>query len=274
MKLYDAHNHLHDPRLDSCRDDALGEMQRIGVVAAVVNGTHESDWDGVARLTAATPWLRPSFGLHPWFVAERTAGWFDELRRRLDRHPNAVIGEIGLDRWIEGHDLDLQRDIFTKQLAIAAERNLPAAIHCLKAWGALSEIIRTQPLPSRGILLHSYGGPEEMIGDFVKYGGYFSFSPYFLHARKERQRQVFASIPVERLLVETDAPDMAPPPERNARPISEPKNNSPINHPANLDVSYAGLAEVRQTTVSALAPQVEENYRRLFGASPFGPAGL
>jgi TatD DNase family protein len=265
MKLYDAHNHLHDPRLDPCREDALREMERIGIVAAVVNGTRKNDWDAVARLAAARPWLRPSFGLHPWFVAQCSAGWLDDFQRRLDAHPNALIGEIGLDRWIEGYDLDLQSDVFTKQLAIAAERNLPAAIHCLQAWGALWEIIRTHPVPARGFLLHSYGGPEQMLAGFAERGAYFSFSPYFLLDRKERQRTTFAHLPNERLLVETDAPDMTPPPERNARPLSDPEDGSPINHPANLDLAYAGLAEIRGISVSALGAQIEENYRRLFG---------
>ncbi len=266
MRFYDAHNHLHDPRLDAVRVEAIAEVRRLGLQQAVVNGTREADWPAVAKLAAEHAWLRPSFGLHPWFVAERGPQWQKTLEKLLDDHPRAVIGEIGLDRWIEGYDLEMQSEVFRSQLAIAAQRNLPAAIHCLKAWGALWEIVCSVPVPERGFLLHSYGGPAEMVEGFVKRGAYFSFSPYFLHTRKDRQREVFREIPIERLLVETDAPDMAPPPERNPHALTEAESGKPINHPANLEVSYAGLAEIRSMEIGALARQVEENYLRLFGS--------
>jgi TatD DNase family protein len=265
MKLYDAHNHLQDRRLDPYRDEALTKMEQIGVVAAVVNGTEETDWEAVALLAAAHPWVRPSFGLHPWYVATRSNQWHEELVRRLDADPGAVIGEIGLDRWIEGHDLALQTEVFTRQLALAAERNLPASIHCLKAWGALWDVLRGHPVPHRGFLLHSYGGPAEMVEGFVRIGAYFSFSPYFLRQRRERQREVFRHIPIERLLIETDAPDMAPPDERNLHPLRDPVSGEVLNHPANLDVAYHGVAELRGIPLENLVENTEVNFLRLFG---------
>ena len=139
----------------------------------------------------------------------------------MESHPNAGVGEIGLDRWIEGHDPKVQSEVFLPQLALAAELNRPATIHCLRAWGALDELLRTHPLPKRGFLLHAYGGPQEMVAGFAKLGGYFSFNAYFLHERKARQREVFRHIPADRLLVETDAPDMRPPDELTAFPLRD-----------------------------------------------------
>jgi TatD DNase family protein len=237
----------------------------MGIRAAVVNGTSEEDWPAVAALAAAYSWVRPSFGLHPWRVAERSEEWQERLLRQLDAHPRAVIGEIGLDRWIEGHDLALQTDIFRSQLEIAAERNLPVAVHCLKAWGALWDAVRAGPLPACGFLLHSYGGPAEMVEGFARHGAYFSFSGYFLAERKEAQREVFREIPPDRLLVETDAPDMAPPAWRNLHPLGEDADGKAINHPANLEVAYAGLAEIRGLEVEVLGEQIEGNFSRLFG---------
>jgi TatD DNase family protein len=261
--LFDAHNHLHDARLLPWRAEFLAELPSLGVRGAVVNGTREDDWESVASLAAATPWVMPSFGLHPWYVNERTSAWRENFLRFLDAHPGAGIGEIGLDRWIEGHDPLAQADCFRWQLAVATERNLPATIHCIRARGALWDIIREGATPARGFLLHAYGGPAEMVAGFLSHGAHFSFSPYFLHERKSAQREIFKRLPLDRLLVETDAPDLAPPPERNPRPLSG-ADGTPLNHPGNLLVAYGALAEIRGITREELAPLVAENFTRFF----------
>jgi TatD DNase family protein len=105
-----------------------------------------------------------------------------------------------------------------------------------------------------------------MVAGFVERGAYFSFSPYFLHGRKAAQREVFAAIPVDRLLVETDAPDLRPPDEWNPRPLIDVEGN-PVNHPANIDVAYQGLARIRGMEVEKLAPAIAQNFARIFGQS-------
>lgn len=262
--LLDAHNHLHDARLLRWRTGFLAELPAAGVHGAVVNGTREDDWDEVAALAGATPWVIPSFGLHPWHVNGRSPSWREKLLRLLDAHPAAGVGEIGLDRWIEGHDPAAQAECFAWQLGIAAERNLPATIHCLRAWGALWEIIRNHPVPARGFLLHAYGGPAEMVRGFLDRGARFSFSPYFLHERKAAQREIFRRLPADHILVETDSPDLAPPPERNPRPLVS-DDGRPLNHPLNLLVAYEGLAEIRGISREELASQVARNFPPLFG---------
>ena len=262
MKLIDAHNHLHDARLAPHLPQIL---RALDLKCAVVNGTREDDWPGVASLAAQHAWVLPSFGLHPWYVAGRSARWFDEFLAHLDAHPRAGVGEIGLDCWIEGHDLADQSAVFTAQLTLAAERNLPVTIHCIQAWGALWEIIRSHPLPARGFLIHAFGGSLEMMRNFAQRGAYFSFSPYFLHERKAAQRAVFAAIHEDRLLVETDAPDLRPPDERNVHPLTD-TTGAPINHPANIATAYAGLAEIRGVKIEVLAEIVAANFARLFSA--------
>ena len=257
MSLFDAHNHLHDSRLDDIREAAIARLSGEGIRGAMVNGTSEADWPAVAALAARVPWVIPSFGLHPWHVPRRSSVWKETLTSALDAHPGAGVGEIGLDRWIEGHDLPDQIDCFTWQLELAARRNLPVSIHCIQAWGALWDSLKRTPLPVRGYLIHAYGGPSEMLPGFVKRGAYFSFSPYFLHERKSAQREAFAAMPLERLLVETDAPDLAPPVERNPIPLA-----GNINHPANLMTCYEALAALRGLTVEALVAQVAENFVR------------
>ena len=261
--LYDAHNHLQDVRLDPWRGEVMAVLEGCNLAGAVVNGTREEDWQAVADLARQHAWVKPSFGLHPWHVKERGEGWKESLVGWLREFPHAAVGEIGLDRWIENPNVEVQVACFRMQLDLAREMERPATIHCLRAWGLLEEELRSRPLPGRGFLLHSYGGPAEMIPSFVKQGAYFSLSPYFGHPRKAAQLAIFQHLPLDRLLAETDAPDMWPPEELNLNPLGAAKQ--PLNHPANLGVSYELLAQVRDMPVSELVGQIGENFCRLFG---------
>lgn len=261
--LYDAHNHLQDERLDPWRADILAGMPKTGLGEMIVNGSGEDDWSAVAELARQHSWIRPAFGLHPWYVKERTAQWDTTLRQLLASHPRAVVGEIGLDRWIENPEIEAQLECFRTQLGLAVELDRPAIIHCLRAFGLLEETLRSTPLPRRGFLLHSYGGPAEMIPSFVKLGAYFSISPYFGHPRKAAQLETFARVPLDRLLTETDAPDMWPPDELNPHPLHAADGKA-LNHPANLCVSYELLARVRGMSVDELQGIISTNYNALF----------
>jgi TatD DNase family protein len=262
MKYYDAHNHLQDPWLSPNLPLVLPALERIGIAGAVVNGTAEADWEAVAQLAREHPWVIPSYGLHPWHIAGRTANWEQLLRAKLDE--GGVIGEIGLDRWKEGGDFADQELVFRAQLQIAAERNLPVTIHCLRAWGALWDIIRAGPVPARGFLLHAYGGPVEMIEAFAARGAYFSFNGYFLAGQRHKKRDTFREVPLDRLLVETDAPAMPLPPELTRYPLPDTAEGDPVNHPANIEVAYEGLAKFLGMDIEELARVAEANFWRLF----------
>lgn len=261
--LYDAHNHFQDDRLDPWREQIIATMPQTGLAEMIVNGSCEEDWPQVAELAQAHAWIRPAFGLHPWYVKERTSGWLDTLRGHLKEWPQAVVGEIGLDRWIENPDIEAQLDCFRAQMALAVELDRPATIHCLRAFGLLEETLRAIPLPRRGFLLHSYGGPAEMVPSFLKLGAYFSISPYFAHPRKAAQLQTFAKISLDRLLTETDAPDMWPPDHLNTHLLTT-ADGSNLNHPANLTVSYDLLAKAHGIGLAELQVAVAANYRALF----------
>ena len=264
MRLYDAHNHLQDPRLGSDVASLVATAAQEGVVRMVVNGSCEEDWPDVLALARKHAEIIPSFGYHPWYVKERTPGWRDALTRALDEVPSA-IGEIGLDRWIKDHDLPAQEEVFVWQLRLAAERELPVSIHCLQAWGRMLELLQASPRPACGFLLHSYGGPPEIIPPLAKLGAYFSLPGYFAHERKERQRETFRHVPPARLLIETDAPDQLLPEERSRYPLTDPASGKPVNHPANLRAVYDFAAELFGEPVEQLAVRVEQNFRQLFG---------
>lgn len=276
--LIDAHNHLQDDWLAPHLDAIAAECARLGIGTMVVNGTCEDDWPRVSELAQRFPFVRASYGVHPWDVARRSPQWREALRARLVAEPRAAVGEIGIDRWVleefeKGTTplslppaaFDEQVDVFTVQLALAIELDRPATIHCLRAWGALDEILRRVPLPRRGFLLHAYGGPVEMVRGFAELGAYFSFNGSFLAENKTRQRAAFRAVPADRLLVETDAPAMAPVSPWLTHPLPDSPEGKKVNHPANLAASQDGLAQLRGVNRDRLAAQVAENFARWFG---------
>jgi TatD DNase family protein len=266
LPLHDAHNHLHDARLAPHAPSIFATLAALPLTTSVVDGTCPDDWPAVEALAAAHPWVYPSYGLHPWHVNTRPADWRERLLDHLDRAGARVgVGEIGLDKWVSGHDLPAQIEAFVWQLRVAVARDLPVSIHCLQAWGTLAEILEREPVPTRGFLLHAYGGPRELVHRFVERGAYFSFSGYFLKPEKQARREVFREIPLERLLVETDAPDMAPPADAAPWHLPEPQDGRPINHPANIAWLHERLADLRGLPVAELASKVDAAFHRLFG---------
>jgi len=240
--LYDAHNHLADARFGEAQAALLMTCLSAGVTRMVVNGTCESDWPQVLALAQKFPAVLIHF---------------------LDAVPSA-IGEIGLDRWKPALPYEGQEDVFVAHLRLAAERNLPVSIHCLQAWGRLLELLQAGPLPRRGFLLHSYGGPAELVPPLAKLGAYFSFPGYYAQESKARQRDTFRQIPLDRLLIETDAPDQRPPDALIRFPLTDTVTGQPLNHPANLGAIYDYAAELRGLPPATFAAQVEQNFLRLF----------
>lgn len=262
--LQDAHCHLHFADLDACRAGLAADMERQGIGAAVVNGTGAHDWDEVAAACTAHPAWLPAFGVHPWRAAEQLEGWEGRLCALLDAHPQASVGEIGLDQWID-LPLAVQEPVFRRQWEIARERNVPASVHCVRAWEPMRQFCRRHAAPGCGFLLHAYNGPAEMVPFFVECGARFSFSTYFLHPRKAPAHEAFRRMPLDRLLIETDAPDLAPPVGHILVPAGMRADGKPVNHPANLPRAMAALAEIRGMSADDLAPILAQNWTALFG---------
>lgn len=283
MRCFDAHNHLQDDRFGIAQEAIVLECVRAGVCGMVVNGACAGDWGDVEVLARRHPdVVIPSVGWHPWYLHEQGPGWEAEFERWLDRIPGVAVGEIGLDRWIldqppairaryvpalagsEPAPMERQLEVFRFQWKAAVRRGRPASVHCLQCWGTLHDVIASGPGSVPGFLLHSYGGPVEMVERFARLGAYFSFPGYFLHERKARQREVFRRVPIDRLLVETDAPDQLPPEGYRPHVIPGPSGGAILNHPANLPAIQAGLAAFLGHEPNAFADQLESNFRRLF----------
>lgn len=278
MNYYDAHNHFHFDALTPHRAQLADTLARLGLGAAVVNGTNADEWPVVAALARQFSWIIPSYGIHPWDCGDRDPAWLENLRAALEAAPRAHVGEIGLDRWIvDGArpddprlsgmrvaPLEEQRAVFSAQLALAAELNRVASIHCTQAFGLLLEVLRTTTRPARGFLLHHFGGSAEMVKTFADLGAYFSYNLVTEQTKRAVERASFQAVPAGRLLVETDAPACAPS-DPGLFSLGLASDGSVINHPVNIALAYDSLARLRGVSLAVLAAQVEENFRRLFG---------
>jgi TatD DNase family protein len=188
MKLFNAHTHL---------PAASGR----GADLALCNGTNPEDWEKVLELSADRPDIFPFFGLHPWFVEGAAAGWPVLLEEFLRRVPSG-IGEIGLDKAVNA-DLAKQEHAFRAQLRLAKKLGRPSAIHCAGAWGMLEAILKEELPPA--FLMHSYGGPPEMMAELAALGAYCSFGAAAADPRRAKMRKALLAAPRERLLLETEA---------------------------------------------------------------------
>ncbi len=259
----DAHNHLQDERLSATLEQSLAECERIGVRHAVVNGTHPRDWPRVAALAQRYPWILPSFGVHPWYIDDLPTEYLSVLGEYLDRAPS-VVGEIGIDYWKEGIDRVRQEQVFLEQLSLARTRNLPVTVHGLKAWSRLLDLLRAHGAPAKGFLLHSYSGPRDLVEAFADLGGYFSVAPAFLAPQRHAKLEVFRHIPVDRILLETDAPDQGPIREMDLY-RDDTAHSLNVNHPGNIQLMYSGMAELLRFSADKLAERMRDNFTRLFG---------
>ena len=278
IPLYDAHFHFQFDTLVPHHTAIDANLRALNFQDGVVNGTNEDEWPVIAGLAPKFPWLIPSYGVHPWDSGNRTPAWQAKLRACLVADGRAHVGEIGLDRWIvEGvrpgdpriaglriASMDEQAEVFAWQLALAAEFNRAASIHCTQAFGLLHDVLRAASLPARGFLLHGYGGPVEMVKTFADLGAYFSYNIEALQPRHAARLENFRAVPADRLLVETDAPAKAPAPDRNRFPLGSDAEGSVINHPGNIAAAYEALPELRGGPLDSLANVVEANFRRLF----------
>lgn len=259
MTLIDAHCHLQDPRFDSDLPMVIAEMKTAGIRHAVVNGTCEDDWAKVLALHQEnSDFISPALGLHPWRIQSRSGHWFDQLRGWLEKTPRSSIGECGLDLWVQEADLADQLSVLRSHFALSRELDKPLTLHCLKAWQPLLQALQQSP-PLPPFLLHSFSGPAQMIPALVRLGAHFSLSGYFLHPRKVRALSAFQHMPLDRIHVESDAPDMAPP-----LAYQGAYHREGYHHPADITSCIKVLAQMRQMPMEECVQAVSHNTARLF----------
>lgn len=230
----------------------------MGIRRVIVNGTAPDDWPIVAELAQRFPdFVRPAYGVHPLYVERACDGWLTDLRRRLEADSTASIGEIGLDRSDAAGPIEIQKRIFELQWRLAVEMERPCTIHCRRAWDLLRPCLEAQAPFRRGFVLHSYGGGEGQVKPLAAIGAYFSFSGTLTWPRNHRGPAALLAVPADRVLAETDSPDLSPwCPECDG--AAEP------NEPANLLRVVHRIAELRGGSVTEWSVRLTDNARRCF----------
>ncbi|RPJ61753.1 MAG: TatD family deoxyribonuclease [Acidobacteria bacterium] len=272
--LVDSHLHLQDPVFIPDFADVLTRAREAGVKLMICNSTSEKDWDRVRELAEQVPEILPCFGIHPWYLGDRGAGWQDRLSGLLEAVPSA-IGEAGLDRWYEDRDEKQQEEVFRDQLELARHHRRPIMVHCLKAWGWLERVLEEAGVLPAGFVLHAYGGPVELIRPLAEKGAFFSFAGNVLDDRKVRMRQSLRAVPSDRLLLETDSPDLPPPDSYRVAGNPPVDGRRYRNEPANLAAIFPAIAAVRGEDPAELAHVLRTNALRLLQSIPrFEPEQL
>ena len=269
--MFDAHTHLQDTRLDGRRESVLRAAAAAGVTGLCTCGTSPDDWDGVARLAAAAASpiaIHPAFGVHPWFCGSLPDDWLERLDVRLLAHPGAAVGEIGIDGLRRDADPLLQRRVFIEQLELAVHRHRPVVVHGARCWGTLADELKPYAARLPGIVLHAFAASEPLVKIFLDQGACFSFVGSICNPNARRVQAAAAAVPLDRLLIETDSPDLPP---LNGQTLDGPDGQR-LNQPANVTLVAAALAGIKGMDAVEIAAITAANARRVLGDYFHSPA--
>ncbi|MCH8830327.1 MAG: TatD family hydrolase [Planctomycetes bacterium] len=254
VPLIDTHAHLDEEAFDSDRDDVIRRAGEAGIETVVTIGTTAKSSTAAVELAKRNSSLRAAVGIQPNYVAEATDEDWTSIERLVADPVVVAVGETGLDRYWDYSPFDLQVEYFRRHIALARRHDLPFVVHCREAEADVVAELRQAAENGRlkGVM-HSYSGDEQTARQCLELGMHISFSGMLTYKKNEALRQVATGIPLNRLLVETDAPYLAPVPKRGKR-----------NEPALIVHTAHCLADLHQIPLQELAAQTTANATALF----------
>jgi TatD DNase family protein len=249
--LIDSHSHFDDESFDADRPQALQRAHAVGVTEQVIPAVKAAWWPRIRQLCLDYPELHPTYGLHPMYLEDHQPEDLERLRDWAAREKPVAIGECGLDFFIDNPQPEQQQVYFEGQLAVAREFDLPAIIHARRS---VEEVINTlRRFPGVHGVLHSYSGSEQQARRLIDLGFVMSFGGPLTYERANKLRKLIQVLPLEAILLETDAPDQ---PDSNHR--------GERNEPAYLPTVLETISRLRGEPVERIAEQTRTNTRRLF----------
>lgn len=251
MQLIDSHCHLDDDRLDGERDAIVAEARAHGVTRMILPATTANRWEKIKQICDAGEGLYPAYGLHPMFVEQHQASHLRELDEWLEREQAVAVGECGLDFYASRVDEKWQKQLFQEQLALAGNHRLPVIVHARKALDEVIGLLRRQA--RHGGVIHSFSGSEQQARQLHELGFKLGIAATVGFERARRLRAVVASIPLDALLLESDAPDQPGAAHRGE-----------LNRPAWIVEHLHTIAELRGMDVATLAAALTRNTEALF----------
>jgi TatD DNase family protein len=260
MTLIDTHAHLDEEAFRPDRADVIARARETGLEYVVTIGTNAASSREAAEIARANAMVHAAVGIQPNYVSEAAPGDWEVIEELATRPKVVAIGETGLDRYWDHAPFDLQVEYFDKHLALARRHQLPFVVHCREAEkevvAQLKSVAASGPLCG---VMHSFSGDIETALACVELGLYISFAGMVTFKKNDALRAVAAQVPLDRLLIETDSPYLAPVPFRGKR-----------NEPAYVRHTAECLATIRKMTPAEIADLTAENARRLF---PFSAQG-
>ena len=255
MTLIDSHTHLDDRRFGDDRDAVVQRALDAGVTRMLSIGTGEGppDLEAAIRVAETYPAVFASVGLHPEHAPKATQADYDRLTDALHHPKVLLVGEIGLDYYWKPYDAKLQADVFVQQMQIAAAARKPISIHTRDAWDDTIELLRGHWAPT-GLpcIMHCFTGNPEQARQALDLGFLLSFSGVVTYPKATDVHDSAKFTPIDRMLVETDAPYLAPVPFRGKR-----------NEPAYVAHTAKRVAELRGIDPEELGAATTRNFAAL-----------
>ena len=250
--LFDTHAHMDDRAFDADRETLLAALPEQGLALVMNPGCSLSSSRNADGLSRQYPYIYAAVGSHPDAADEVSEAVLEEYRKLCAANPKIkAIGEIGLDYHYEDIPRDLQKKAFRMQMALAAELNLPVIVHEREAHADALEIL--DEFPTVTGVFHCYSGSAEMAKELVRRGWYIGFTGVLTFKNAKKAVEVAKAVPLDRLVLETDCPYMAPEPFRGKR-----------NHPGYLYRMAEKLAEIKGIAPEEAAQATLENGKRLY----------
>jgi TatD DNase family protein len=250
MGIVDTHCHLDVSAFDPDREQVLTNARRSGVSAIVVPGIHAAGWPGLLALCGRHVDLHPALGLHPVYLEHHRQADLAELEQRLARDRPLAVGEIGVDFFVPELDRERQLRLFEAQLALARDAGLPVLLHIRKAHDQVLAALRR--IRVVGGIAHAFNGSLQQAERFIELGFCLGFGGMLTFERSTRLRRLARELPLEALVLETDAPDMTVAAHRGER-----------NSPEYLPDCLAALAEARDADPVEIAAATSANARKV-----------
>ncbi|MEE4239895.1 MAG: TatD family hydrolase [Desulfopila sp.] len=241
MQLIDTHSHIDLHSFTHDRKDVLQRCRKNGVVAQILPGVSRDGWENLLRLCCRETDLFAAPGLHPMYLPSHLPEHLEELREHIRSGEVVALGEIGLDFYVENLDHKEQQHLFEQQLLLAMEFNLPILIHARKAHDQVQAALRRRRFQCGGIV-HAFSGSLQQAEKYIGLGFKIGFGGTLTYSRATRIRTVAQTLPLEEIVLETDAPDIPPACRHGER-------NSPEYLPLILDA----LSQIRPESKAELA---------------------
>lgn len=251
MRLVDSHCHFDDDRFDVDRAAAYSRAREAGVVAQIVPAVAQNSWHKLSIICQNYPGLYPAYGLHPMLVGLHQDSHVTALDQQLTIEQAVAVGECGLDFYIDNPDRERQLQLFEMQLELARKHSLPVIVHARKAVDEVIICLRHYPR-LRGVL-HSYSGSEQQAQRLIELGFMMSFGGPITYPNANRLRLLVSRLPLESIMLESDAPDQPDAENRGGR-----------NEPALLGRVLNAVAQIRTESAAEIAAQTTANACRLF----------